>query len=122
MFGISAFSETPFASLSSVLNNRIQYASNGVYSYSGQNSNQIRTRILNVNNGVYAYIGISAIVNYSSKILGTSGTYTIVAQSSINKLFLGDWELEFNTSDIWVDEPNTASTWATEVPPTTTWN
>tara|TARA_R110000868_G_scaffold81286_3_gene230238 strand:+ start:902 stop:1138 length:237 start_codon:yes stop_codon:yes gene_type:complete len=78
MFGLSAFAETPLSSLSGVLNNRVQYA----------------------NNGAYSYIGIN----------------------STSRLFIGDWELEFNPSDTWVDESNTTSTWIDEIPPSTTWN
>ena len=55
MFGISSFAQSPFAGLGG--NNRIQYANNGAYSYSGISSTLLRSKVIGAGNGTYAYSG-----------------------------------------------------------------
>ena len=98
MFGISAFAQSPYAGLGG--NNRIQYASNGAYSY----------------------VGSDSIINRHSKILVAFGAYTYVGISSTSSLFIGDWELEFASPDVWTCQDAEAVTWVVETVAPITWN
>lgn len=121
MFGVSAIAQSPFASLGGT--NRIQYANNGTYSYTGIATTLLNSKYLEATNGTYSYIGSNAMVNINTKIFAENGAYTINGQTSTNKLYLGDWEFEFGAVDVWTcqDEGATA-TWTIETTTPITWN
>jgi hypothetical protein len=93
-------------------------------------------------NGTYSYIGNDSIIKHNTQLYGNSGIYIYIGINSTSGLFIGDWEYEFNPSDTWtaqsvavsawqlettaintwVDESNTTSTWIDEISPLTTWN
>ena len=120
MFGIAAFAQSTLAGL--VDNNRIQYANNGVYAYVGKSIENLHTRYLQATNGAYSYTGSNSDKYRNSKILGMSGTYAITGINSYSKVFIGDWEKEFNLPDTWTTQSVAESVWTDEIPPLTTWN
>jgi hypothetical protein len=121
MFGMASFAQSTFASLGGT--NRIQYANNGAYSYTGIASTLLNSKYLEATNGTYNYIGSNAMVNINTQILAENGVYAYNGFTSTNKLFLGDWEFEFGAVDVWTcqDEGATA-VWTTETTTPITWN
>ena len=118
MFGISAFAQSPYAGLGG----NIQYASNGTYSYVGQSASLLRSKYLTATKGTYTYVGSDSIINRHSKLLGAFGAYTYVGISSTSSLFIGDWELEFASPDVWTCQDAEAVTWVVETVAPITWN
>lgn len=120
MFGIAAFAQSTLAGLGG--NNRIQYAKNGTYSYVGKPISIIETRYLLADNGAYSYVGSDSIINHHRNILGASGSYTYVGINSTSSLFIGDWELECASPDVWTCQDTEAVTWVVETVAPITWN